>query len=127
MNVNGTKLLLKGIPDLLSGSEVIDYKTKKTVTHINNNTLSCIQALIYALMNSKNGIDHVEYYYPYFNRIIQATNNENDTIAQLAFFIDSITKTNFTSVIDENKLLKKDKKSTDICKFCSFKELCEVK
>ena len=44
---------------------------KRKLEHKDEDEETCIQALIYALMNKDLNIDHVEYYYPYFDRTIK--------------------------------------------------------
>ena len=82
---------------------------------------TCIQALIYALMNTDRKIDHVEFYYPIFNKIIKTTYNEKNIIARLNNFIDSLIKNDF---IAANDVIEDKKKLDDICKYCDFKDIC---
>ena len=124
IDINGKTLLLKGIPDLVSGNEIIDYKAKRHITHKDNDKETCIQALIYALMNSDRNIDHVEYYYPIFNRIIKTNYVENDIRFILNQFIDSLESNDFKAAKDVLVDQKEKSKLKTICQYCNFKDIC---
>lgn len=124
LNINGNILHVVGTPDLVAGNEIIDYKAKRTVTHKDEDPLSCIQALIYALMNHDKNIDHVEYYYPFFKKVIKTTNNENNTIALLDEFYHSIADSNFPAAFEECDEKNNKDKLDEICKYCNFSDIC---
>ena len=124
LNINGNILHVVGTPDLVAGNEIIDYKAKRTVTHKDEDSLSCIQALIYALMNHDKNIDHVEYYYPFFKKVIKTTNNENNTIALLDEFYRSIANSDFPAAIEEDDKKDDKDKLDEICKYCNFSDIC---
>ena len=124
ININGNTLHLKGFPDLVSGNEIIDYKAKRTITHKEDDIVSCIQALIYALMNSDKNIDHVEYYYPIYNKTIKTTYNENNVKGLLGQFIDSLVNNDFKAAKDILVNDGDEEKLDDICKYCDFKDIC---
>ena len=124
LNINGKILHIKGFPDLVSGNEIIDYKAKTKIFHKEEDLETCIQALIYALMNSEKNIDHVEYYYPFFNKIIKTTYNEKNVIEVLNKFIDSIINNDFTAAKDILTDKEGKKKLDDICKYCNFNDIC---
>lgn len=122
VDINGVTLHLEGKPDLISDKEIIDYKAKGKVMHKEEDIDSCIQALIYALMNSDKKIDHVEYYYPLFNKYIKTNYDEVEVKDRLNKFINSIINNDFKPAIevyadDKNKL-------EDICKYCNYKDIC---
>lgn len=124
LNINGNILHVGGKPDLVAGNEIIDYKAKRAVTHKDEDPLSCIQALIYALMNHDKNINHVEYYYPFFKKVIKTTNNENDTIALLDEFYQSIANSDFPAAIDVYDKKEDKDKLDEICKYCNFSDIC---
>lgn len=124
LDINGKTLHLKGYPDLISGKEIIDYKAKKHITHKEEDYESCIQALIYALMNSDKNISHVEYYYPFFNKVIKTTYKEEEVIDKLNQFVNSVESNDFKSANDVLVEPKDRKKLKTICKYCNFKDIC---
>lgn len=124
LDINGKILHIKGFPDLISGKEIIDYKAKKHITHKEEDYETCIQALIYALMNSERKISHVEYYYPFFNKAIKATYDEEKVIDKLNKFVNSIVNNDFKSADEALVDVKDRKKLKTICKYCNFKDIC---
>ena len=127
LNIKGNTLNVIGKPDLVAGNEIIDYKAKRSVTHKDEDPVSCIQALIYALMNSDKNIDHVEYYYPIFKKVVKTTNNEANTVALLDEFYQSISKGEYPAAIEKYDVKKDKDKLDDICKYCSFEDICGKK
>ena len=124
IEINGNTLHLKGFPDLVSGNEIIDFKAKRTISHKEEDLVSCIQALIYAVMNSDKNIDHVEYYYPIYNKTIKTTYNENNVKGLLGQFIDSLVNNDFKAAKDILVNDGDEEKLDDICKYCDFKDIC---
>ena len=124
LKIRGNNLNIIGRPDLVTNNVIIDYKAKRSITHKEEDTVSCIQALIYALMCQDKDIDHVEYYYPLFKRIIKTTYFKSNTIALLDEFYNSINNSDFPAVIDVLDIKENRSKIEEICKFCSFADIC---
>lgn len=76
---------IHGYPDRLELSAggkyiIVDYKTGRHLSHINNDPVSCFQALLYAwLLEEAKGlrIDHVEYRYPRRGETVVCDYDEN--------------------------------------------------
>ena len=75
-------------------------------------------------MNSDRNIDHVEYYYPIFNRIIKTYYVENDIRCILNQFIDSLESNDFKAAKDVLVDQKEKNKLKTICQYCNFKDIC---
>ena len=121
LEINNRILHLSGRPDLVTADEVIDYKTKKTITHIENDNVSCIQALIYALLKEEKSINHVEYYYPHFRKAISTKFVKADVEVVLDTFMTMLSDSDFKPVYLENEDKEKLKQT---CKYCKFSDIC---
>lgn len=117
--INSDTLHFKGKPDLVTDDAIIDYKAKRKLSHVENDKLSCIQALIYALVNAERPITHVEYYYPFFRKTIKTDFNKADVESILNTFIDCLKSSDFTPAY-----VGHEKETLDICKYCKFGEVC---
>lgn len=121
LEIESSTLHIIGRPDLVVDDAIIDYKTKKHITHVENDKLSCIQALIYAIARSDKHITHVEYYYPYFKKAIKTDYTEADVKEILKSFVDILKNSDFKPAYLEYEDKKKVK---EICQYCNYSDIC---
>lgn len=143
IKINSNTIHLGGRPDLVTDTEIIDYKAKSSISHKEEDKLSCIQALLYAYLRDDKNIDHVEYYYPVYKKAIKTTYNKKYVESILNTFITNLIENNFDpaylNVVEKKKGKAKEKDETEedkdinkidkdkldeICKYCEYNDVC---
>lgn len=121
VDIDGDTLNIIGRADLITNEEVIDYKTKTKIAHKENSSLSCIQALIYAILSSDKPITHVEYYYPHFKKAISTHYVPADVKLVLSTITKMLKDSDFKPAYADG-VEGDDLKET--CKYCNFSDIC---
>lgn len=103
---------------------IVDYKTSSSISHIENDAESCMQALLYAAMLEQNGmkVNRCEYRYLRKEKSIGCRYDDN-VKAQLDGILDKFGEALETSDFPASA----DKPGEDdICKFCPVKSVCKT-
>lgn len=115
---------LNGRPDRLEQREdgtytVVDYKTKRKISHVENDVKSCLQVMLYAYMAEQAkglNIASCEYRYLRLGKKVLCAYNEQ-TKAEL----DALLR-EFKEALDHGHFPAAP--SDDACKYCSYSTIC---
>ena len=136
---HSTGIRLHGFPDRVEELEdgtvmVVDYKTSRSQSHLEDDIDTCLQILIYAYLLEKRGkkVSEGEYRYLRLNKKIKCSYNEAIKKAlddRLNDFKQHLLKADFPDVISETQMdsiPEKDKKAkiSDACKYCKYSKIC---